>query len=103
MNLESNELTTRGLRALADMLRKNSTITTLKLQNQVGVDVDAELALLDALRHNTTLTCLGYHFRKQGHKEECDQLTSRNMDKARLDRVRRKKNSSLDSLPGPLK
>lgn len=89
LNVESNDITREGFKALLKMLEVNGTLKELKLANQsqqMGQQV--ELAIAKSLKKNTSLLRFGYNFESRGPRHNANKYIMRNND---ADRERRQK------------
>ncbi|XP_053313642.1 leiomodin-1 [Spea bombifrons] len=88
INLDSNQITGKGILAIFRALQHNTTLTELRFHNQrhiCGGKTEMEIAKI--LKENTTLLKLGYHFELAGPRMTVTNLLSRNMDKQRQRRL----------------
>eukprot|EP00457_Paulinella_chromatophora_P000557 gb/GEZN01000557.1/.p1 GENE.gb/GEZN01000557.1/~~gb/GEZN01000557.1/.p1 ORF type:complete len:1330 (+),score=318.63 gb/GEZN01000557.1/:115-4104(+) len=89
VNLNSNPISSRGVRALAGALRTNTSLRVLKLHNlSRDVDHDTEQTLLRVLEANTTLTKLVFSFKQRRENELKEKYLDRNVAALRLERLR---------------
>ncbi|XP_077460070.1 uncharacterized protein lmod1b [Stigmatopora argus] len=92
INLDSNLLTGKGILALIQALRYNSTLTELRFHNQRHVcGGKTEMEMTKVLKENTTLLKLGYHFELAGPRMTTTNILSRNMDRQRQKRLQEQK------------
>ncbi|XP_043932607.1 leiomodin-1 [Protopterus annectens] len=92
LNLDSNHLTGKGIIALIRALQYNSTLTELRFHNQRHIcGGKTEMEIAKLLKENTTLLKLGYHFELAGPRMTVVNLLSRNMDKQRQRRLQEQK------------
>ncbi|XP_057700852.1 leiomodin-1 [Corythoichthys intestinalis] len=92
INLDSNHLTGKGILALIQALRYNSTLTELRFQNQRHIcGGKTEMEMIKVLKENTTLLKLGYHFELAGPRMTTTNILSRNMDRQRQKRLQEQK------------
>ncbi|XP_051931595.1 leiomodin-1 [Hippocampus zosterae] len=92
INLDSNHLTGKGILALIQALRYNTTLTELRFQNQRHVcGGKTEMEMIKVLKENTTLLKLGYHFELAGPRMTTTNILSRNMDRQRQRRLQEQK------------
>ncbi|XP_040283778.1 leiomodin-1-like [Bufo bufo] len=92
INLDSNQITGKGILAIFRALQHNDTLTELRFHNQrhiCGGKTEMEIAKM--LKENTTLLKLGYHFELAGPRMTVTNLLSRNMDKQRQRRMAEQK------------
>lgn len=92
INLDSNQITGKGILAIFRALLQNNRLTELRFHNQrhiCGGKTEMEIASL--LKENTTLLKLGYHFELAGPRMTVTNLLSRNMDKQRQKRLQEQK------------
>ncbi|XP_044137827.1 leiomodin-1-like [Bufo gargarizans] len=92
INLDSNQVTGKGILAIFRALQHNDTLTELRFHNQrhiCGGKTEMEIAKM--LKENTTLLKLGYHFELAGPRMTVTNLLSRNMDKQRQRRMAEQK------------
>uniref|UniRef100_A0A3P9HU89 Leiomodin-1 n=1 Tax=Oryzias latipes TaxID=8090 RepID=A0A3P9HU89_ORYLA len=92
INLDSNHLTGKGILSLIQSLQHNSTLTELRFQNQRHIcGGKTEMEMVKILKENTTLLKLGYHFELQGPRMTMTNILSRNMDRQRQRRLQEQK------------
>lgn len=83
INIGSNNISTAGIIAFANMIEKHRSITTVILEGQfVPVGPEAEKALINALSQNPRLISLAHVFRDQTAKGQYDSLILRNVNMA---------------------
>eukprot|EP00808_Paulinella_micropora_P005016 g83357.t1 len=88
VNLNSNPIGSRGVRALCEALRHNGKLTTLKLDNLArDVNPDTEKELLSALEQNSTLTKLIFNFKQRHDNETKEKYLNRNVAAVRKARL----------------
>jgi len=84
LNLETNFLGPKGMVALARGLKENSTLTTLRLENQsTPMGNKAERLFVKAARASKAITKLAADFHEQSSKNSVVSALSRNIDRAR--------------------
>ncbi|KAL1527616.1 hypothetical protein AB1Y20_009002 [Prymnesium parvum] len=88
LNLESNSISTSGIKSLADGLRENRSLTELKLANQrLNYTQQAEEQLANSLEGNHTLKRLTVDLRNTRARELINKYLQRNQDEVRLERM----------------
>ncbi|KAJ3093976.1 Leiomodin-1 [Phlyctochytrium planicorne] len=84
LDLESNLIAPAGIKALAECLMENTTLTELNLSNQKSpAGTDAEQSFARALQKNETLLKLSLQIRDNASRNAIDRSISRNKDLAR--------------------
>ncbi|XP_076596734.1 uncharacterized protein lmod1b [Chaetodon auriga] len=104
INLDSNHLTGKGILSLIQALQHNSTLTELRFQNQRHIcGGKTEMEMTKILKENTTLLKLGYHFELAGPRMTTTNILSRNMDRQRQKRLQEQKQAQANGeKKGPL-
>ncbi|KAM7010697.1 tropomodulin-2 isoform 2-T2 [Passerculus sandwichensis] len=88
LNVESNFITGTGILALIDALKKNESLTEIKIDNQrqqLGTAVEMEIAKM--LEENSRILKFGYQFTKQGPRTRVAAAITKNNDLVRKKRV----------------
>ncbi|XP_062357267.1 tropomodulin-2 isoform X2 [Cinclus cinclus] len=88
LNVESNFITGTGILALIEALRKNESLTEIKIDNQrqqLGTAVEMEIAKM--LEENSRILKFGYQFTKQGPRTRVAAAITKNNDLVRKKRV----------------
>jgi hypothetical protein len=91
LNLESNQIASAGIEALAAALRRNTTLRELKLASQFGskpISQAAEEAMADALATNRTVTKLTLETKSTRARERIGRTLTANLDAHREARRR---------------
>lgn len=95
INLDSNLLTSKGIMALVQALRNNTSLTELRFHNQRHIcGGKTEMEMTKILKDNTTLLKLGYHFELAGPRMTMTNILSRNMDRQRQKRLQEQKQAT---------
>ncbi|KAJ7398240.1 Tropomodulin-2 [Pitangus sulphuratus] len=83
LNVESNFITGTGILALIEALKKNESLTEIKIDNQrqqLGTAVEMEIAKM--LEENSRILKFGYQFTKQGPRTRVAAAITKNNDLA---------------------
>ncbi|XP_077432395.1 tropomodulin-4 [Vanacampus margaritifer] len=89
LNIESNFITSDGMRAVIKAMANNATLVELKIDNQrqsLGDSVEMEIAAM--LEKNSSMLKFGYHFTQQGPRARAAMAITRNNDMLRQQRLR---------------
>ncbi|XP_072316112.1 tropomodulin-4 [Eucyclogobius newberryi] len=89
LNIESNFITSDGMRAIIKAMTSNATLVELKIDNQrqrLGDSVEMEIASM--LENNSSILKFGYHFNQQGPRTRAAMAITRNNDMIRQQRLR---------------
>ncbi|XP_069480921.1 tropomodulin-2-like [Ambystoma mexicanum] len=89
-NVETNFITGAGILALVEALKKNQTLTEIKIANQrqqLGTAVEMEIAQM--LEENSVILKFGYQFSQQGPRTRAAASITKNNDLVRKRRVER--------------
>ncbi|KFW83667.1 Tropomodulin-2, partial [Manacus vitellinus] len=81
LNVESNFITGTGILALIEALKKNESLTEIKIDNQrqqLGTAVEMEIAKM--LEENSRILKFGYQFTKQGPRTRVAAAITKNND-----------------------
>jgi len=79
INLNSNPISSCGIKILCEALKDNSTVTAVKLDNLTStIDRGGQQAMLDMLSDNTTLTKFVYIFPQKQDNDLKDKYLNRN-------------------------
>ncbi|KAK3245912.1 hypothetical protein CYMTET_44536 [Cymbomonas tetramitiformis] len=93
IDLDSNNISGRGVIAIAEALVENTALKELRIQSQAGtIGTDAEQAFVQALEQNTILRKLGFNFKNANFRSKCEGYLMRNQDL-----VRRRRSSVIPS------
>ncbi|XP_068266357.1 tropomodulin-3-like isoform X4 [Nyctibius grandis] len=88
LNIESNFITGVGILALVDALKDNETLTEIKIDNQrQQLGTVAEVEIAKMLEENTKILKFGYHFTHQGPRARAAAAITKNNDLVRKRRV----------------
>lgn len=91
INLDSNNLTGKGILALIHAIENNTILTELRFHNQRHIcGGKTEMEMTKTLKDNTTLLKLGYHFELAGPRMTITNILSRNLDQQRQRRMQEK-------------
>ncbi|KAL4613335.1 tropomodulin-3-like [Arapaima gigas] len=81
LNMESNFITSTGIKALVDALRDNETLSEIKIDNQrQQLGTTAEMEIAKMLEENTSILKFGYHFTQQGPRARAAAAITKNND-----------------------
>ncbi|KPP79329.1 tropomodulin-3-like [Scleropages formosus] len=81
LNMESNFITSVGIKALVEALRDNETLTEIKIDNQrQQLGTTAEMEIAKMLEENTSILKFGYHFTQQGPRTRAAAAITKNND-----------------------
>ncbi|XP_049585367.1 tropomodulin-4 [Syngnathus scovelli] len=89
LNIESNFITSDGMKAVIKAMASNATLVELKIDNQrqkLGDSVEMEIAAM--LEKNSSILKFGYHFTQQGPRARAAMAITRNNDMLRQQRLR---------------
>nr|XP_014344133.1 PREDICTED: tropomodulin-4 isoform X2 [Latimeria chalumnae] len=89
LNIESNFITGAGMIAIIKAVKKTTTLSELKIDNQrqkLGDSVEMEIAAM--LEENKSIVRFGYHFTQQGPRARAAIAITKNNDLLRKQRVR---------------
>uniref|UniRef100_A0A671NJU9 Leiomodin-3 n=1 Tax=Sinocyclocheilus anshuiensis TaxID=1608454 RepID=A0A671NJU9_9TELE len=88
LNVESNFISGKGILALIGSVQYNTTLVELRFHNQRHIcGGQVEMEMVKLLRDNTTLLKLGYHFDLPGPRMSATGILTRNQDRQRQMRV----------------
>ena len=88
LNLSGNVIQPAGMRALAEMLKTNTSLLEVNLSNQkYATGTDAEQAFASSLQKNETLEKLSLLIRDVPSRTAVDRAVTRNKDAARRRRL----------------
>jgi len=100
---DSNDFGGKGVKALIKLMNTHKdTLTTLSMQNlPVWQNISTELLgqFVEAIERSTALVKLGFdltEFRHQEYKDRVSKALKRNCEKARLERLKKKREKSRD-------
>uniref|UniRef100_A0A671NRX0 Leiomodin-3 n=1 Tax=Sinocyclocheilus anshuiensis TaxID=1608454 RepID=A0A671NRX0_9TELE len=81
LNVESNFISGKGILALIGSVQYNTTLVELRFHNQRHIcGGQVEMEMVKLLRDNTTLLKLGYHFDLPGPRMSATGILTRNQD-----------------------
>uniref|UniRef100_F6YE26 Tropomodulin 3 n=1 Tax=Callithrix jacchus TaxID=9483 RepID=F6YE26_CALJA len=88
LNLESNFITGTGILALVEALKENDTLTEIKIDNQrQQLGTAVEMEIAQMLEENSRILKFGYQFTKQGPRTRVAAAITKNNDLVRKKRV----------------
>ncbi|XP_043936456.1 tropomodulin-4 [Protopterus annectens] len=89
LNIESNFITSEGMKAVIQAMKQNTTVMELKIDNQrqnLGDSVEMEIAKM--LEENSSIIRFGYHFTQQGPRARAAMAITKNTELRRQKRKR---------------
>lgn len=98
VNMDSNYISGGGILALMASLKHNCTLEELRFHNQRHIcGGRVEMEMVQVLRENTTLLKLGYQFELPGSRMNATCLLTRNQDLQRQRRLQQRRNTHSHS------
>lgn len=92
LNVESNFISGKGILALIKSLQYNNTLIELRFHNQRHIcGGQVEMEMVKLLKDNNTLLKLGYHFELPGPRMSATGILTRNQDRHRQRRLQERR------------